>query len=95
MPLPIIPGNNTVRRAAKGGRYWEKKNFPTIYSPNKYRLQDDKTECYIKTPQEMSRHELAELEAELKEIVSEGNNEKEELQPTEEELAQMRADPAN
>ena len=85
LPLPIIPGHNTVRRAAKGGKYWEKKNFPTIYSPNKYRLQDDKTEYYIKTPQEMSRHELAELEAELKEIANEGNNEKEQEQkPTEE-----------
>ena len=91
-PLPIIPGHNTVRRAAKGGKYWEKKNFPTIYAPNKYRLQDDKTEWYIKTPQEMSRHELAELEAELKEIATAGGEE-EEVQATEEQMAEMRKDP--
>jgi len=31
-------------------------------------LQVDKTEYYLKTPQEMSRYEIAELEQELREI---------------------------
>ena len=59
--------------------------------PNKYRLQDDLTEDYIKTPQEMSRHELAELEAELKQIASEGIEE--DVKPSEEQMVEIRKNP--
>ena len=91
MPLPIIPGHNTVRNAARGGKHWSKKNYPTIYMPNKHRLQDDKTEYYFKTPQEMSRHELLELEAELKRISEEGYDLP--PRPTEEQMVEYRNNP--
>jgi hypothetical protein len=40
--------------------------MPAIYMPMNIRLNVDETEFYIKTPQEMSRLEIAELEREIK-----------------------------
>ena len=65
--LPIISGHNTQNKYKKS-RYWEYKNIPSIYMPAGVNLQVDKTEYYLKTPQEMSRYEIAELEQELREI---------------------------
>ena len=54
-------------------------------------LQADQTEWYVKTPQEMSRYELAELEAELK-TMTENPDEEEEI-PEEADIAEMKKDP--
>ena len=48
-------------------------------------LKEDRSLLYIKTPQEMSRYELAELEKEIKEMDGEKNEEEDE---EEEELTE-------
>lgn len=59
--MPIIPGHNTQARTRKT-KFWEYRNIPSIYMPAGSNLQIDQTEYYMKTPQEMSRYEIAELE---------------------------------
>lgn len=47
-------------------KYWQHRGVPTIYMPANSRAVVDQSEFYIKTPQEMSRYEIAELERELR-----------------------------
>ena len=72
--LPPIAGHSTQDRTRKT-KYWEYRNIPSVYMPNtvKSALQDN-TEYYVKTPQEMSRYEIAELEQELREAGEDGGD---------------------
>ena len=70
--------------------YWAYRNIPTIYKPVTANLQDDESEFYLKTPQEMSRYELAELEAEMR-AMADGAEEEED--PTEAEIQELKKDP--
>lgn len=88
--MPVIPGHATQTKT-KNSRYWAYKNIPTVYKPVTANLQEDETEFYLKTPQEMSRYELAELETEMR-AVAEGLAEEEE-EPTAAELEEMKKDP--
>ena len=88
--MPIIPGHATQSNSKKT-RYWAYKNIPTVYKPVTANLQEDETEFYLKTPQEMSRYELAELETEMR-AVAEGVVDEEE-EPTAAELEEMKKDP--
>lgn len=64
--VPYIPGTASLPKT-RTKRNWEYKNLPAIYMPVNIQLKDQ-TEYYIKTPQEMSRHEILELEKELRDI---------------------------
>ena len=85
--MPVIPGHATQPKTRKT-LYWEHRNLPTIYKPVTVNLQLDDTEFYYKTPQEMSRYELAELEAEMRAIADGGAEEDEE--PTKEDIEKMK-----
>jgi len=87
--IPVIPGHSTQART-RATKYWAYRNIPTIYKPATVNLQEDESEFYLKTPQEMSRYELAELEADLRQM-AEGGEEEEELTPAQEE--EMKKDP--
>lgn len=63
--MPYIPGQASLPRHFRK-RNWEYRHMPAIYMPMNIRLNVDETEFYIKTPQEMSRLEIAELEREIK-----------------------------
>lgn len=88
--IPIIPGHSTQPRTRKT-KYWEYRNIPSIYLPASTNLQADSTKYYLKTPQEMSRYEIAELEAEIKAMAEGGGEEEEELD--EAAIAAIRAKP--
>ena len=47
---------------------WEYKQIPAIYMPAHAKATEDQSKYYLKTPQEMSRFEIAELEQMLREI---------------------------
>lgn len=64
--------------------------MPTIYRPHAAKVKEDESEFYMKTPQEMSRYELAELEADMR-AIAEGVDEDEE--PTAAEIEEMKKDP--
>ena len=59
--------------------------------PASTNLQADSTKYYLKTPQEMSRYEIAELEAEIKAMAEGEGEEEEELD--EAAIAAIRAKP--
>lgn len=46
--------------------------MPSIYMPAGQNMTEDHTKLYLKTPQEMSRHEIAELEKELRDMTERG-----------------------
>ena len=71
MSIPVIAGTHTQPRTRKT-KYWEYRNIPSIYKPAGVNLTEDTSKLYLKTPQEMSRHEIAELERELKEMTERG-----------------------
>ena len=62
--VPLIAGQATLPRTRKT-KYWEYRNVPSIYLPATANLQADTSELYMKTPQEMSRYEIAALEKEI------------------------------
>ena len=62
--VPYIPGQADLKRTRKT-QNWQYRNMPAVYMPTHVRMRDH-SEFYIKTPQEMSRYEIAELERELK-----------------------------
>ena len=45
---------------------WEYKRVPSIYIPIKSRVTEDQSKYFLKSPAEMSRHEIAELERTVK-----------------------------
>ena len=65
--MPIIPGHSTQAKT-RTTKYWQYRNIPSVYLPAGSNLQADQTKYYVKTPQEMSRYEIAELEQELRDI---------------------------
>lgn len=65
--MPYIPGQASLPRTTRK-RNWEYRNMPAIYMPLNIRRDLDTTELYIKTPQEMSRLEIQELERELRSL---------------------------
>ena len=72
--VPYIVGTATVAKTRKS-QYWEYHNVPSIHVPLNVRVTTDLTKHYIKSPQEMTRLELAELEKELREIEDEAEDE--------------------
>jgi hypothetical protein len=62
--VPYIPGTASMPRT-KTKKRWEFRHQPAVYMPAHVKLQDH-SQFYMKTPQEMSRHEIMELEKELK-----------------------------
>jgi len=65
--VPYIPGQASIPKTRRTKK-WEYRQLPTIYMPANVRVAADHTKYYIKTPQEMSRYEIAELELELRQI---------------------------
>jgi len=65
-----IPGTANVPKTRKK-QYWEYHNKSSIFVPVHVRSTVDLTKYYIKSPNEMTRMELAELEKELREIEEE------------------------
>ena len=59
--------------------------------PNTANMLQDQSQWYLKTPQEMSRYEIADLEAELRSVNEAGDQE--EPIPDEHEIEAMRANP--
>lgn len=59
--LKYIPGTATTKRNKKT-KAWEHKNIPAMYIPAHVKATTDLSEFYEKSPHEMSRYELQELE---------------------------------
>mmetsp|Transcript_17586 Transcript_17586/g.23756 ORF Transcript_17586/g.23756 Transcript_17586/m.23756 type:complete len:129 (-) Transcript_17586:2355-2741(-) len=91
--MPVIPGHANLPKT-RSTKYWEYRNVPSVYLPASANLQEDRTQYYIKTPQEMSRYEIAELEQELRELNEAKEEEEEEETITEAERKEMMKDPA-
>lgn len=73
--VPYIPGTAILPKTKKS-QYWEYHKVPSIYVPLHVRVTQDLTKYYIKSPNEMTRAELGELEKELREIEEEAEEEK-------------------
>ena len=65
--MPYIPGQYNAPKNRRT-KYWEYQGIQSIFLSQEKRNLMDRSPYYMKTPQEMSRHELAELEAELREL---------------------------
>lgn len=65
--VPYVPGQAQLPRHHRT-KNWEYRNMPAIYMPMHAKQTEDMTLFYKKTPQEMSRIELKELEHELRTI---------------------------
>ena len=65
--MPIIPGQAAVRKRFSS-RWWSYRSRTPIYMPAHIKANEDMSKYYIKTPDQMSRYELAELEKELREL---------------------------
>ena len=63
--VPYIPGQASLPKT-RITKSWEYRNVPSIYMSKNVRIAEDHSKYYIKTPQEMSRYEIAELEKELR-----------------------------
>lgn len=71
--VPLIAGQANLPRT-RSTKYWEYRNVPSIYLPATANLHADQTKIYLKTPQEMSRYEIAELEKEIQELNTTGDD---------------------
>jgi len=67
MEIPYIKGSANVRNNRRT-KYWQHSEKPAIYLPYNLHLKEDMTEFYEKTPQEMSRKEIQELEKQVKDL---------------------------
>jgi len=47
---------------------WDYKQVPAVYMTAQTKISDDHTKYYLRTPHEMSRHELKEMEVLIKEM---------------------------
>lgn len=65
--VPYIKGQAKLPRSRKTS-VWEYKQIPSIYMPAHAKVSEDHSKYFFKTPQEMSRHEIANLEQMLREI---------------------------
>jgi len=61
MKIGYIPGSATMPKTRKA-RVWEYRQIPAMYTPAHIRATTDFSAFYEKTPAEMSRYELTELE---------------------------------
>ena len=67
MKVPYIQGSRPVNNHKKT-KYWQHRQTPAIYMPYNLHLKEDVSEYYVKTPQEMSRKEILELEKNLQDF---------------------------
>ena len=65
--MPYIKGTAKIGRSRKTS-VWEYKQVPAIYMPAHVKATEDQAKYFLKTPQEMSRFEIAGLEQMLREI---------------------------
>lgn len=65
--VPYIPGTARLPRTRKTS-VWEYKQVPAIYMPTHVKVGEDHSKYFAKSPSEMSRFEIADLETLLKEI---------------------------
>ncbi len=65
--VPYIKGQADLTRNRKTS-VWEYKQVPAMFMPAHIRASEDHSKYYLKTPQEMSRFEIAGLEQMLREI---------------------------
>jgi hypothetical protein len=65
--VPYVVGTSTQPKTYKR-QYWDYHNIPSVFVPVSVRQTTDLTKYYIKSPAEMTRPELAELEKELREL---------------------------
>jgi large subunit ribosomal protein L28 len=65
--VPYIKGTAKLPRSRKTS-VWEYKQIPAMYMPANVRVSEDHSKYFFKTPQEMSRFEIADLERMLREI---------------------------
>ena len=65
--VPYIKGTAKLPRSRKT-TIWEYKQIPAIYMPANVKVNEDHSKYFFKTPQEMSRFEIAHLEQLLREI---------------------------
>lgn len=70
--MPYVPGQASVART-KTTKRWEYRATPSIYMPSNVRVSEDFSKYYIKTPQEMSRFEIGDLERQLR-LINEPEN---------------------
>lgn len=79
--MPYIKGTAKLPRTRKTS-IWDYKQVPAMFMPAHVKVSEDHSKYFIKTPAEMSRFEIAELEQLLREI-----DEPEDFVPDEEMLA--------
>jgi ribosomal protein L28 len=65
--VPYIQGTARLPRSRKT-TIWEYKQVPAIYMPAHVKIGEDHSKYFYKSPSEMSRFEIAELEQMLKDI---------------------------
>ena len=66
MEVGYIRGTATPQKTRKT-KVWQYRQIPAVYTPAHTRQTTDMTEFYEKTPNEMSRYELQDLEKFMKE----------------------------
>lgn len=64
--VPYIPGTAKLTRSRQT-TIWEYKQIPAVYMSAKIKVAQDDAKYYVKSPQEMSRFEIKELESLMKE----------------------------
>jgi len=71
MEVPYVAGQaNCGKGSTRKTHRWMARDYPTVYMPANVRAVTDSTQFYAKTPQQMSRYEIADLEKELRAITS-------------------------
>ena len=65
--MPYIPGQCHLPRT-RSKTNWMFKNINPVWMPAHVKVSQDHSKYYIKSPSEMSRYELAELEQELRDL---------------------------
>lgn len=79
--VPYIKGSAKLPRTRKTS-VWEYKQVPAMYMPTHVKVSEDHSKYFLKTPSEMSRYEISQLEQMLRDI-----DEPDEFVPDEEMLA--------
>lgn len=59
--VPYIQGTATMQKTRKTS-VWEYKQVPAIYMPAHVKVGEDHAKFYLKSPGDMSRHEISQLE---------------------------------
>lgn len=74
IPPAYIQGTAKIRRVRRS-KMWEYKQIPTVYIPAHVKANADMSEFYLKSPNEMSRHELQDLERLIADLQAMDENE--------------------